>query len=75
VQTFESTPIKFHVPSLAKRQMLLIIFWNIGWSFTDENSLHFSLSKHFVSKHCSFTKISSKFHSFINFLSKFCIQK
>jgi len=32
---FRKAFIKFHVPSLAKQQMILIIFWNIGCSFTD----------------------------------------
>ena len=69
VKTFEKTSIKFHVPSHPKR--FLFIFRNIGRSITDENSFHVLLSKCFFSKHCSFTKISSTFISFINFLLKF----
>jgi len=67
--------IKFHVPSLPKSQKVLLIFRNIGRSITDKNSFHVLLSRHFFSKHCSFTKIWSTFISFINFLSKFCNQK
>ena len=73
VKTFEKTSIKFHVPSLPK--WFLFIFRNIGRSIADENSFHFLLSKHFFSKHCSFTKIWSTFHSFNNFLLKFCNQR
>ena len=75
VKTFEKTSIKFHVTSLQKWQKVLLIFTNIGRSITDENSFHFLLSKHSFSKHCSFTKISSKFLSYNNFLLKFCNQK
>jgi len=76
VKTFEKTSIKFHVANLTKWQKVLLIFRNIGRSIADENSFHFLLSKHFFSKHCSFTKISSKFFSFNNFLLlKFCNQK
>ena len=73
VKTFEITSIKFHVPCLPK--WFLFIFRNIGRSITDENSFHFLLSKHFFSKHCCFTKISSTFLSFNKFLLKFCNQK
>jgi len=58
---------KFHVPSLTKWQKVLLIFKNIGPSVTEENSFHVLLSKHFFSKHCSFTKIWSTFISFIKF--------
>jgi len=75
VKTFEKTSIKFHVTSLPKWQKVLLIFRNIGRSITNENSFHFLLSKHSFSKHCSFTKISSKFLSYNNFLLKFCNQK
>ena len=74
-ETFEKTSIKFHVPSLPKLKKVLLIFRNICRSITDENSFHFLLSKHFFSKHCSFTKIPSKFLSFNYFLLKFCNQK
>ena len=67
--------IKFHVTSLPKWQKVLLIFRNIGPSITEENSFHVLLSKHFFSKHCSFSKISSKFLSFNYFLLKFCNQK
>ena len=67
--------IKCHVPSLPKWQKVLLIFRNISRSTTDENSFHVLLSKHFFSKHCTFTKIWSTFISFINFLLKFCNQK
>ena len=75
VKTFEKTSIKIHVPSLTKWQKVLLIFRNIGRSIANGNSFHNWLSKHFFSKHCSFTKISSKFLSFNNFLLKFCDQK
>ena len=75
VKTFEKTSIKFHVTSLPKWQKVLLIFTMIGRSITNENSFHFLLSKHSFSKHCSFTKISSKFLSHNNFLLKFCNQK
>jgi len=45
--------------------MVLLIFRNIGWSITDENSFHFLLSKHLFLIHCSDTKISSKFLSLL----------
>ena len=73
VKTFEKTSIKFLVPSLPK--WFLFKFRNIGQSITDENFFHVLLSKHFFSKHCSFTKIWSTNISFINFLLKFCNQK
>ena len=72
---FRTTSIKFHVFSPRQQQMVFIIFRNIGWSFTNEISLHFLSSKQFFSKHRSFTKISSQFLSFINFLLKFCNQQ
>ena len=61
VKTFEKTSIKFHVTRLPRWQKVLLIFRNIGRSIADENSFHFLLSKYFVSKHCSFTKISRNF--------------
>ena len=67
--------IKCHVPSLPKRQKVLLIFRNIGRSITDENSFHVLLSKHSFSKHGSFTKIWSTYISFIDLLLKFCNQK
>jgi len=60
-ENLKKTSIKFHVPSLTKWQKVLLIFKNIGRSITDENSFHLDLSQHCFSKHCSFTKISSKF--------------
>jgi len=74
VKTFETTSIKFHVPSLPKWQKVLFMFRNIGRSITDENCFHFLLSKHCSSKHCSFTKISSKFLSSIIFCKNFAIR-
>ena len=71
---FEKTSIKFHVPSLPKWQKVLFILWNIGGSITGEDSFKFLLSKHYPSKHCSFTKISIKFLSFKKFELKFCNQ-
>ena len=75
MKTFEKSSMKFYVTSLTKWQKVLLIFRNIGRSITDENSFHFLLSKHFFSKYFSFTKISSTFISFINFLLKFYNQK
>jgi len=48
--------------------MVLLMFGNIGWSITDECSLYFLLSKHFFSKHCSFTKIFKQVSFFYEFL-------
>jgi len=73
VKTFEKTSIEFHVPSLSK--WFPFIFRNIGRSITDENSFHVLSSLHCFWKHCSFTKISSKFLSFNESLLKFCNQK
>ena len=67
--------LEFHVPSLPKWQKVLLIFRNICPSVTEEKSFHVLLSKHFFSKHCSFTKSWSTFISFIKFLLKVCNQK
>ena len=75
VKTFEKASIIFHVPSLPKWQKVLFIFRNIGRSITDENSFHFLLAKHCFSKHCTFTKNSSKFLCFKKFVVNSCNQK
>jgi len=54
---FRITSIKFHVLSPRQTTNDFNHISEHRLAFRDENSLHFLLSKHFFSKHCSFTKI------------------